>query len=130
MNIIQPSNLKEYFSLDDELHLQDKLKKQFQGMAQTGFYTLSWEEQGLSNQNYLVGFLVEVSDRGDAYIIECYIAHVDEISRKNFDEKIEKLSDNAESNPQTTIARATYKQKRKEITQERNRIDRMRGRKN
>lgn len=123
MRIVQPSEMKVYFELEQELHLQDTLKKQFKGKIAKGFYTLSWLDQGRHNQMYLVGFLCEVTNTGAVIIIECYVAHESEYKREKFDAKIEKFIDNAESNPNTAIARATYEQNTQEILMARKRIE-------
>lgn len=127
MRICQPSELKEFFSEEQELFLQDRLKKAFTGKVRPGFYTLSWEEVGRVGVAYFVGFLVEVPsvEEPNPFICECYCASIEEMTRTQFDEKIEKLSEEAEKNPNRILAKVTYKQKHAEIEQKRKMIDRM-----
>lgn len=94
-------------------------------MVRPGFYTLVWESDGRAT-NYLVGFLVEVLSDGGVIVIECYAVEIEEMNREKFEQRVEKLSENAETSANTILARTLYKQKHADLVKQRNLMDKQR----
>lgn len=99
MTILQPFQLKRYFTKDQEKDLEKDLVGYFTGTAKIGLYTIVTESPGRKT-DYYVGFIVEQPNNPRPFIIAVVIEEKKSISKELFVEKADQLAERAEKLPE------------------------------
>jgi hypothetical protein len=110
MLIIQPQQLKQYFNLDQEVTMQERVVEYFSRPQKPGFHLCCIEQRGLT-ADYYAAFSIELPDSGKPFIIEVLIEDKRKISYQNFLLKANAKTEEPWNNPNRLIALAMHNQK-------------------
>jgi len=106
---LQPQQLKQYFNLDQEVTMQERVVEYFGRPQKPGFHLCCVEQRGL-RADYYVAFSIELPDSGKPFIIEVLIEDKRKISYKNFLLKANAKTEEPWNNPNRLIALAMHNQ--------------------
>src|SRR5687767_3405642 len=109
MITLQPQQLKNYFNLDQEVTMQERVVEYFSQPKKPGFHLCCITQRGLK-ADYYVAFSIELPDTGKAFIIEVLLEETKRISYKNFLLKANAKTEEPWNNPNRLIALAMHNQ--------------------
>lgn len=99
MTILQPFQLKRYFTKEQEIAMQKDLVGYFTGKAKVGLYTIVTESPGRKT-DYRVGFIIEQPNNPQPFIIVVLIEEKNKISKELFMEKADKIAERSDKLPE------------------------------
>lgn len=99
MRVLQPFQLKKYFTKEQEKEMEKDLVSYFTGKVKVGMYTIVSESPGIKT-DYYVGFIVEQPNNPRPFIIVVVIEEKKSISKGLFMEKCDKIAENADKLPE------------------------------
>jgi hypothetical protein len=99
MTILQPFQLKRYFTKDQEKAMEKDLVGYFTGKAKIGLYTIVTESPGRKT-DYRVGFIVEQPDNPRPFIIVVVIEEKNRISKEKFLKMADQIAERADKLPE------------------------------
>lgn len=99
MTILQPFQLKRYFTKEQEKAMEKDLVGYFTGKARIGLYTIVTESPGRKT-DYRVGFIIEQPNNPRPFIIAVLIEEKNKISNELFMEKADKIAERADKLPE------------------------------
>lgn len=99
MTVLQPFQLKRFFTKEQEQEMQKDLVSAFTGKVRIGTYSVVTESPG-KKTDYYVGFVIEQPNNPHTFILTCLIEEKKKISKERFTKELDKIADNAHKLPQ------------------------------
>ena len=96
MTILQPFQMKRYFTKEQEIAMQKDLVSYFTGKAKVGLYTIVTESPG-KKTDYYVGFVIEQPNNPRPFIITIAIEEKRKISKQRFTKLADDIAEKADN---------------------------------
>ena len=95
MTVLQPSELSLFFNPEQQVLMQNDIKKEFSGTKPVGVYMMTFHTSGIKD-NYLVSFIIEQPIKPFPFIIEVCVdlfSRGEEEHLKEVNERLKKVWD-------------------------------------
>lgn len=103
MHYLQPHQLKDYFTPQQEKQMQEDIKSYFKGKIKPGIHLITAEYPGKLT-DYYVGFLVEQPFNPRPFIIMVMVEACCNTSKRRFEKDCGKVMDKADDLPERKAA--------------------------